>query len=400
MATTPEFVIYDGNPGNPLGNTPFGFFDAEVAFQADAPKVANFVAQRLGYPILDVELRDYQIYTCFEKAIVEYGNHVNQFRSIDHQMTLLGRDATDNLTGDLIGGSGLPTVVRLASDYATEVAVGGDVTLHKGYVSCSRATTEYDLKALWSDVSESGNSIEIRKVYHDLPPAAIRFYSPFHGSWNTGQVPTDLLDIAEGLTGAFGGTGGVGGYLSTSFIMFPAYEDLLRIQAIELNDKIRRSNYSFTISNNIIRFTPKFYNDTVVWFDYYVDAEKRGGIIEPASESSIVTDLSNMPFENISYTKINSVGRVWIYKYTLALAKETLGRIRSKYEHIPIPDSEIKLDGDLLLSEARDEQVELIEELRETLQETSKQGQMKREAEIADYQQKILAGAPLRIYIF
>ena len=400
MSTTPEFVIYDGNPGNPYGNTPFAFFDTEAAFQADAPKVANFVAQRLGYPILDVELKDANIYTCFEKAIVEYGNQVNQFRAIDHQMALLGRDATDTITGKLVTGTALPTVVRLASDYATEVAAGGEVELKKGFVSCSRSSSTYDLKELWADVYETGSAIEIRKVYHDLPPASIRFYSPFHGVWNSGQVPRDLLDVSEGLTGAFGGTGGVGGYLSTSFIMFPAYEDLLRIQAIEINDKIRRSNYSFTISNNIIRFTPRFYIDTVVWFDYYVVSDKFNRIISPESGSSLVTDFSNLPFDNITYTSINSVGRVWIYKYTLALAKEMLGRVRSKYEHIPIPDSEIKLDGDLLLSEAKDERIALIEELRETLQETSKQGQMKREAEIYEYQHKILAGAPLKIYIF
>lgn len=400
MATTPEFVIYDGNPGSPVGQTPFGFFDEDVAFQTEAPKVADFVAQRLGYPILDIELKDHNIYTCFEKAIVEYGNQVNQFRAQDHQFALLGADAGTSLTGKLITGTALPSIVRLCSDYATEVGAGGDVELKKGYVSCSRSTGEYDLKTLWADEHESGSAIEIRKVYHDLPPASIRFYSPFHGSWNTSDYDNDPLDVAEGLTGAFGGSGGLGGYLSTSFIMFPAYEDLLRIQAIEVNDKIRRSNYSFTISANIIRFTPRFYSDTVVWFDYYVLDEKIGGIVAPSEGESIVTDYSNIPFDNITYTDINSIGRSWIYKYTLSLAKEMLGRVRSKYEHIPIPDAEIKLDGDLLLAEAAEEKTALVEELRETLGQTSKLGQIEREAKIAEAQQEILKRAPLRIYIF
>ena len=184
--------------------------------------------------------------------------------------------------------------------------------------------------------------------------------------------------------------------------MFPAYEDVLRIQAIELNDKIRRSNFSFTISDNVVRFTPVFNRDTIVWFDYYVVSEKGAGIadVAAASGSSLVSDFSNIPFDHIEYREINSIGRTWIYKYTLTLAKEMLGRIRSKYETIPIPNDSIRLDGNILLSEAADEKKYLIEEIRETLDKTSKHGQLQREAENVQNQLEVLKGVPLPFYVF
>jgi hypothetical protein len=37
------------------------------------------------------------------------------------------------------------------------------------------------------------------------------------------------------------------------------------------------------------------------------------------------------------YTDINIPGRNWIQRFTLALAKEILGMIRSKYDTIPYP---------------------------------------------------------------
>ncbi|MEK9767372.1 MAG: hypothetical protein VW683_00510 [Betaproteobacteria bacterium] len=395
MTTTPEFVVYDGNPTNPFGNTPFGFFDSELEFQTDGPKVADFVAQRLGYPILDVELKDVNIYTCFEKAIIEYGNQINQFRAQDHALTLIG-GTTASVNAQPIIGTPLSTVVRISSQYATEFGMGGPVEMKRGYVSASAFTQSYDLKSLWSDPYESGSALEIRKIYHDLPPSSIRFFSPFHG---TTQQYGDLLDVGEGLTGAFGG-GVAGGYLSTSFVIFPAYEDLLRIQAIEMNDLIRRSGYSFTISDNIVKFSPVFREDMVIWFDYYVIDDKKAKLLQENPDGNLASDFSNLPFENISYTQINSIGKTWIFKYTLALAKEMLGRVRSKYDTIPIPNQEIKLDGELLLREAQEEQKYLIEEIRETLDKTSVHGQLEREAKNVEFQREILKGSPLGIYIF
>lgn len=386
MATTPEYIVYDGQPGSPEGVTPFAFFDSESQFVNDGPKVANFVATRLGYPIMDVELQDKQIYACFEEAIIEYGKQVNQFRLRDNMYNLLGKSTSESITGRNIQSTSLPQVVRLSRAYGTEALVGGNVELKRGVVHVSENTQSYDLKALWADVSESGNAIEIRQIYHFLKPAISRYYDPF--------ATTGL-----GLTNLMSEFGFDGFSPAVTFIMMPAYEDMLRIQAIEINDQVRKSLYSFTISNNIVEFTPLFAGDDNIYFDYYVVDDKDEAVLQSGSAAEFISDFSNAPLDHIPYTNINSIGRTWIFNYTLAVSKELLGIIRSKYERIPIPNDDIRLDGELLRKEAAEEKRALIEDLQETLKTTGLQEQMKIQEEVANAQNVILDKVPIPIYI-
>lgn len=379
-------IVYDGSPVNPSGITPFGIFDSEAAFQSDAPKVAEYVARRLGYSVVDVELIDKIFYTCFEEAIITYGSQVNQFRAREHMLSLQGLSTSNSLTQKNIIGSSIPQVIRLSAQYGTEAQSGGNVQVKKGYISASALTQSYDLKTLWADQHESGSAIEIRRIYHYMPSAVARYYDPFA---TTGLGLTNLMSEF-----------GFDGYSPpVTFVMMPAYEDLLRIQAIEVNDLIRKSQYSFEVSNNVVRFSPIFKEAKTVWFDYVVVGDKEGPGKTFNTSSSIVADYSNVPFENIAYTNINSIGRNWIFRYTLALSKETLGNIRSKYEKVPIPDADIRLDGEMLRREGKDEREILIKEIRETLEETGLQAQMKKQAENAKFMQEMYQKVPTLIYI-
>ena len=110
-------VIYTDEPINPSGLTPFGIFDDEEPFQDDAPKVAQFVARRLGYPVLDIELVDKILYTCFEEAAMTYGSQVNQFNAREHMLTLQGMPTTTAITQRNIIGSSLPQIIKLSAVY-------------------------------------------------------------------------------------------------------------------------------------------------------------------------------------------------------------------------------------------------------------------------------------------
>jgi hypothetical protein len=383
-----EPLVYDGSARNPVNLTPFGFFDNELAFQVEAPKVANYISHRLGYPVVDVELTDQNLYTCLEEAIIAYGAQVNQFNAREHMLSLQGISTGSAITQRNIVGSSLPQIINLSSNYGTEAGSGGDTPLKKGYITTVPGQQEYDLQVLWANVSESGNRIEIRKVYHEMPPAIARYYDPFA---TTGLGLTNLM-----------GEFGFDGYSPpVTFVMMPAYEDLLRIQAIEVNDMIRKSQYSFQIYDNKIRFTPIFtqdrWNGVKIWFDYMVEKDKSASQI--ASGSSVVSDISNVPYEHISYSTINSIGRAWIYKYALSSAKEMLGNIRSKYQTIPIPNREIRLDGDILRREAAEEKQLLLKELRDTLEQTGLQKQMEKQAANAEHMSQILQYVPTMIYI-
>ena len=106
-----------------------------------------------------------------------------------------------------------------------------------------------------------------------------------------------------------------------------------------------------------------------------------------------------MPYKNIPYSGINSVGKQWIRKYFLALCKELLGSIRQKYQTIPIPGAEVTLDGGELRQEASAEKTDLITQLRENLEATGRKAQMEmREAE-SQQLQSTLQKVPLGIYV-
>jgi hypothetical protein len=381
---TQEPIFYDGTPRNPTGVTPFGFFDSDIEFISDAPRAAEYVARKLGYPVVEVELIDKQIYACFEEAITVYGNQVNQFNAREYMMSLQGVSTGISATQRNVISSPLPQLIKLANDYGVEGQSGGNVEVKKGWISASIGTQSYDLKKLWADPYESGSAIEIRRVYHYMPPAVARYYDPFA---TTGLGLTNLM--AEF---------GFDGYSPpVTFVMMPAYEDLLRIQAIEINDMIRKSQYGFEISNNIVRFQPIFTQNKTIFFDYMVVDDKQANTFQ--SGSDVGSDLSNVPYTHISYTKTNDMSRTWIFRYTLALSKELLGIIRSKFENIPYPDGQIRLDGEILRREAVAEKEALIKELRETLEETGMQAQMKKQAENSKNMQEMFKNIPNLIYI-
>jgi hypothetical protein len=383
-----EPITFEERPVNPYGLTPFGFYDNDPQFQIEAPKAATFVARRLGYPVVDVELTHRQIYACFEEAITTYSNQVNQFNAREHMLSLQGMSTSTEITQRNIISTPIPQLVKLSAQYGTEAESGGNVSVKSAAISASAYTQSYDLRN-WVLPEDTGKAIEVRRIYHYMPPAIARYYDPFA---TTGLGLTNLMSEF-----------GFDGYSPpVTFVMMPAYEDLLRIQAIEINDMIRKSQYSFSIANNIVHFQPVFKVNSVVWFDYMVVDDKMSGnaLYQSGSENSIVSDFSNIPYDNIQYKNINSIGRLWIYKYTLATAKELLGNIRSKYQRIPIPDAEITLDGETLRREAADEKKGLVEELRETLEQTGHQAQLKKSMENAEAMQQIFKHIPTPIYIY
>ena len=189
---------------------------------------------------------------------------------------------------------------------------------------------------------------------------------------------------------------------AVTFTMMPINEDLLRIQAIELNDSIRKSAYHFEITaNRYLRLYPIPTSDYKLWFDYTTD-EDLGPSSDPVTSGShaLVTDLSNAPYEKPTYAFINEPGRQWIRKYALALAKEMLGSIRGKYQSMPIPGAETTLDHGRLVSEAKDEKAVLIDELKKMLEETSRVKQLERQNNEAQHIQDGFGKVPNPIYIF
>ena len=376
--------IYPGSSSFSEGQTPFGTYDSDALFSTDAPKIANWVAKRLGYPVQNVELVDENLYACFEEATSEYSAQVNQFNIRNNLDTLKGNPTGSNYSGKLVQGSNLPELIGISDAYGTLAGVGGNTDVKKGSIDLIANQQIYNLDTLWANVSESSNRIDVVKVFHEPTPAINRFFDPYSIS---GQGTLNLID--EFGFGSFSP--------AAQFVLMPIYEDMLRIQAIEFNDQFRKSAHTFNITNNKLQIFPIPTTNGKLWFEYFV----RNEFIQnsTAVTDNVVSDYANVGYDFIPYSRINDVGKQWIRKYTLALAKELLGAIREKYSSVPIPGSEISLDGAALRSEAQTEKDMLMEQLRENLEELSRKNQFEVRAHEADHQQEMLRKVPLLIYV-
>lgn len=376
--------IWPGSSSFTPGKTSFGYYDLDPQFQLTADKVADWCAKRLGYPIMEVELQDLNFYTAFEEAVTEFSTQVNMSNAKDNMHMLIGSSTSNELSGRVIKPN-LGRSVELAKMYGSEAGSGGNIDWKKGYIELQPGVQNYDLNTLWANPQESSASIEIKRIYHDFTPAIVRYFDPYVG---TGAGTQQLLDSF-----------GWGSYSpSVSFLIMPIYADLLRMQAIELNDTIRKSSFSFELRNNKLRIFPIPSTKLNLWFDYILTGER----INPISKlfpTGSVSDLSNIPYNRIPYANIKDIGIQWIYKYTLAICKEMLGLIRSKYSAVPIPGADVTLNGADLVAQGREDKTNLVTELKELLQGLTRQGQTEQEAAVATSLQQQLNKVPLTIYV-
>ena len=381
-------AIWPGSGSAVSESTPFGLYDNDSEFQTEAPQVATWCAKRLGYPIMDVELQDNQFYACLEESISEYGAQVNQFNIRDNLFHLKGQSTGSNFTHRRVKPT-LGENIFISEEYGQEANVGGSLEVKRTAVSINSGSQTYDLNALVSDVSESGASIEVKRVHYEARPAVTRYFDPYA---STGFGTYNMLD-------GFG----FGSYSpAITFVLQPIYADLLRIQAIEFNDQIRKSAYSFEIKNNQMRIFPIPTASGSVWVEYVKTSDRDNPLRtrhSGSNDDTVVSDYSNVNYDFMTYSNINDVGKQWIRKYTLALAKELLGIIRSKYGNIPIPNAEVSLDGDALRAEATAEKELLVEQLRENLEQTSRKAMLEAQRDESEAQQDTLKKVPYPIYI-
>lgn len=381
MASIP---IWPGSSSFFPGDTPFGFYDQDIKFQQDADKVSNWCARRLGYPIVDIELQAVNFYTCFEEAVTTYSQYLYESDISENMSTLIGNSTGSSLNTSYIQAN-LGNIVALAEKYGTEAGSGGSVKYKKGSIDITAGQQTYSLQELYADVEESGSFLQIQKVYHYAPPAIVRYFDPYAG---TGTGIQSLME-----------TFGFGNYSpGVNFMLMPIYYDALKIQAIEFNDQIRKSGYSFEISNNDqLKIYPTPRRAETLYFDYFLKKDRNNPVRNP--DQGLITDVSNVPYENITYNTINAPGKQWIARYTLAVAKEMLASVRGKYSSVPIPGAEVTTNASELRSEASAEKQALVEELKLLLEEASRSKYMEREAAIAQNTQDILAKVPYPIYI-
>lgn len=348
---------------NTTNPTPFGAFDSDTEFQSEADKMVTFVKRKLGDDILSVELTKKQIWACFEESFFQYGQIVNEYQARSQLSTFLGTS-----TGSMSGSEQkfphetLQFLERMAEPYAFEAGVGGSYNSLSGSIQLIKGQQDYDIYDSLQD--DSGNllyssslntyssKMKIQEVFHFNPQAAYRFF--------------DTTSAINYLNNEFSFESFTP---ETIFYVLPVFEDILRAGQMDISHRVRRSNYSFKVIGTNIRIYPTPTGDQSnrkLWIRVAFAPDP----LNPSyGDSTIygVSNLSNVPFGDLTYSNVNSIGKQWVRQYALSLSTELLGLVRSKFKSLPIPNADIQLDGDNLISQGREDKKELVTKLREML---------------------------------
>ena len=385
---------YYNTPSTGSSPTPFGFYDNDSDFKTDANKVANFCSRRLGYPIENVELQDLNFWTAFEEATTVYGNELYAYQVRENMLNLEGLPTTTPVLNNTQITPNMGNIIRISEQYGEEAGTGGNTNWYSGSVILTASIQDYDLDEWARQNGISGSNLEIKRVFYQGVPASATYY--YGGG----------IGLGAGWGGFFGALGGVSGYgAANNYLVTPLSYNVAAIQEVELGNDILFSAYTFQIINNKLRIFPVPTDGdtgTHYWFQYLLKDERLENSLASGSGANgagLVTNVSNVPYGNPIYSQINSIGRAWIFEYTLALCKEMLGYVRNKYSQIPIPGAEVTLNGDTLTASAATDKEALIVRLREYLDQTSRQSMLERRASESDFSQNELNKTPMTIYI-
>lgn len=390
-------VIYDGSPGPISGSTPFGFYDNDTQFQNDGPKVANYCARKLGYPVLDVEMNDLNIYACFEEAVSIYAEELYQLKIKDNYLSLEGQVTSSTLNNTVVSPNLMP-LINISETYGQPAGVGGFVSWKSGSLQLTGSVQNYDMYQ-WA-VNTQGmaptDRLVIQRVMFQAPPAIYGYgmgaYYPQLGG--SGAWPGDW--------GGAGVGGGVGGG-SNSVTYYPIYWDIQRIQELEMSRTVRLPAWSFELIGTNLRIMPVpeigTYRNVSIQYAFQSDLMSLTKNSPYGNNQGLVANPSMAPYGNITYTQINQPGKQWIKEYTAALTSELLGLVRGKYQTVQIPGAETVLNFADLISRGQAMQTALREKLRLDLEDMSRQKQLERKQSETDSLNSTLVNIPIPIFI-
>ena len=394
---------------------PYGVYTGSAAFLSGAALQVDYVYKKLGGDVVDIELTPSNVYAAYEESVLEYSYLVNLHQGQNVLSDVLGNaTGTFDHKGERVSG---PESVNLryprfqvtparniGDALSTAAGFGGTTPIYSASFAPVTDQQDYDLQTIIvsasnSGVDQQGNAVPysgavgdkrviVTRVFYRSPRAMWRFY------------------------GYYGGVGVVGNYSTygqfaddSSFEIIPTWQN--KLQAIMYEDSIytRTSHYSYEIKDNNLRLFPVpsywgFDETSRFWVEFFVDMKNawdKNADYEDGREG--INNLNTIPFDNLPYININSIGKQWIRKYALALCKEMLGQIRGKFTTMPIPGESVTLNHAELLSQAKEEQTDLKDKLMEILDKVKYNELAKIDAEMTDAAVETLKNSPLPIFV-
>lgn len=342
--------------------------------------VTEWIKYKLGYPVVTIELQDKHLEYAFNEAVERYSSFITDWAIDSHFANSLGLPSAQDFTRRWVSLD-FGFAKSFSRAYSTQTGVGGDIPVYKDYFTLTGDTQNYEI--------QSGRTIT--EIMWKEPAAMVNY--PTVGA----PVSDDYGWVNKEFGWAYYGT-------SLQYVV-PVYFAIQLAAQHELRDRWRKSDYSYILrptnsgSSEVTVFPPPRTKDNGlrIWYFYWKDDElnKYSGV----TEGQYVSDPGTFNMTEIPYSAFNSSAQNWVKNYALAISKEILGRIRSKFASLPIPDAEVTLDGDALLAEAQQDMQDMKEKLIEKL-ETLKIGNLiENEANVAENINRALSFNPLGIYM-
>tara|TARA_Y100000310_G_scaffold341059_1_gene438947 strand:- start:472 stop:1740 length:1269 start_codon:yes stop_codon:yes gene_type:complete len=401
-----------GSTDNVVATLPFGVYASSAAFVSGATDQVAYTYKKLGGDVLDIELTEGNVYSAYEEAVLEYSYLVNLHQSKNSLSSLLGAaTASFDQDGQIISGHSLSGsnaelkyprfdygYIRKVSDrMITETGLGGTVPIYSASVTRIANQQDYDLQALMSSSSDTDTGapyygkvadkrVVIRKVYFKTPRAMWRFYGYYGGFSVVGNMRT------------------YGQYADDStFEIIPTWQNKLQAMAYEDALWTRISHYSYELKDNNLRIYPKPVSTSPekFWIQFTIMDELQPWETGDRGQTGVdgINNMNTLPFQNIPYENINSIGKQWMRRFALALTKEMLGQVRGKFAVVPIPGESVTLNFADLLGQAKAEQDLLREELKTILDEVTYDRLGTTVSSLEDSATKVLQNVPVGILV-
>jgi len=395
-----------GTSSNVIGALATGAYKTDH-FISGALSQVTYVYRKLGGDVLDIEIKEENVYAAYEEACLEYSYLVNIHQSKNILSDVLGNTTGSfDHKGDMIAGplssslQGTHVALkypqfdfayarRVADGISEDANVGGNNTVYSASFDVKTRQQDYDLQNLISTNSLHSGSVGnkkvlIKKVYYKTKNAMWRFYGYY------------------GRVGVVGNMSTYGQYADDStFEVVPAWQNKLQAMSYEDTIYTRTSHYSYELRNNKLRLFPT--PDPTIVKKMWVEFSIPGDSWTTSDSTDVgldgINNMNTLPFSNIPYKNINSIGKQWIRRFALSLCKETLGHIRGKFGSIPIPGETVTLNGPDLINQAKEEQNQLREELKTILDEMTYGKLMEGDAQLVSNVSSIQEKIPLSIFV-
>jgi hypothetical protein len=374
-----------------------------VEFLTGAVDQVSYVYKKLGGDVLDIELTEGNVYAAYEEAVLEYSYLINI-----HQATNIISDALGDTTGSFdskgnmqagalsssLGGKHVALKFpkfdygmtrRVAEGVSADVGLKGSTQFSASF-DITYGKQDYDLQKIVSgstaySASVGNKKILVKKVYYKTPHAMWRFFGYYGGLNVVGNLHS---------YGQFSD--------DSSFQLIPAWQNKAQAQAFEDAIYTRMSHFSYELRDNKVRLYPIPYTGgpSKMYIDFSIPQDAWESD-DPAVDG--INNMNTLPIGNLPFVNINSIGKQWIRRFALALCKETLGQVRSKFGTVPIPGESVTLNGSALITEGKDEQDKLRTELKETLAELTYAKLAERDSAMLENSEKGLTKVPNYIFV-